>query len=168
MVQRRPALGRLVLFEHREVDHPKRRPAVGYEAAVFADFAAQRAECVVHDAGLVGTKEDQVARFRARALEDGLHGVVGKEFQNRRLQPVGAGIDVVDLDIGKTAGAIAGHVLGVVIDDLAAHLGAAWYAECGDATLGVRGWSGKHLEVHRRHEIRNLDEFEVDAQVRFV
>ena len=68
MMQRIPSLGLSVFFEHWEVDDPKRRPALGNEIAVRTDLDTQGAQCVVDDTCLIRAKEDQVARFRARAF----------------------------------------------------------------------------------------------------
>jgi hypothetical protein len=71
MVHGRPALGFLVVLEHREIDHPQRPPAFRDQLCrIVADLQAQRAERVVDDLGLVGAEEDQVAVGGAGALED--------------------------------------------------------------------------------------------------
>ena len=65
----------LVVFEHREIDHPQRCPDIVEQAAAAAELAVadldpQRTERVVDDLRLVGGEEDQVARLRAGALQD--------------------------------------------------------------------------------------------------
>ena len=78
-----PAFARRVLFKHREINNPKRRPPFGNQAAIFAKLHAQRAKRVIHDTGLVGTKENQVARLRSSALKNAVNRVIGQELQDR-------------------------------------------------------------------------------------
>ena len=83
----RPALAFLVVFEHREIDHPKRSPGRAIDVALLvADLAAQCAERVIDDLGLVGAEEDQVAGLGAGALHDRLQGLLVQVFDDRRLQ----------------------------------------------------------------------------------
>ena len=60
-MERIPAAGLRVFIEHREVDHPQRRPAVCHHAAVMAKLHSQCTQCVIDDTGFVGTKENQIA-----------------------------------------------------------------------------------------------------------
>ena len=103
-----PALVFLVVFEHREIDHPQRLPGLAVDVALLvADLDAQRAEGVVDDLGLVGAEEDQVAGLRAGALDDGLQRGFVQVLDDRRLQAVFVELgDVVDLDVGQALGAV--------------------------------------------------------------
>ena len=71
VMNRVPALGFIVVFEHREIDHPKRLPfaldqAVRLAELAVADLDAQRADGVVDNLRLVSAEEQQVAVVRAR------------------------------------------------------------------------------------------------------
>ena len=62
VVAGRPAFVLVVVFEHREIDDPQRRPlGAGEETFFVANLDAQRTEGVVDDFGLVRAKENQVA-----------------------------------------------------------------------------------------------------------
>ena len=84
----------------------------------MADLLAQRAQGIVYDARLAGAEEDQVARLRACAFENPGYGFVRQELEDRRLQPVPAGRDVIDLDISETFGTEPADVIRVVVDYL--------------------------------------------------
>src|SRR5690606_34611320 len=60
----------LVLFEHREVHYPKRRPLAGIKVQISTQLAAQRAQGFGNDLVLIRTEEDQVTVLRTHALED--------------------------------------------------------------------------------------------------
>ena len=97
-----------VSFEHREIDDPQRPPVAFEQVEIMTEFIAQGAERIVDDICLVSAEEDQVARLRARALEDALNGIVRQELQDRRLQPVAARGALGDLDVGQPLGAVDG------------------------------------------------------------
>ncbi len=82
-MQRGPALGGLVLLEHREIDNPEWLPALGNHVAVLANLDAQCAQGIVDDTCLVGAKEHQVSGFGPGAFEDGLGHVLAEELENR-------------------------------------------------------------------------------------
>ena len=128
MVQGCPAPGRRILFEHRKINHPQRRPTLGYEAAILSNFDTQRAKGIVDNASLVRTKENQIARLRARALNDAGYGFVGQEFQNWRLLALATGSNVINFDIRETLGTVTANICRVVIDDFTAHLCTAGHA----------------------------------------
>ena len=111
----------IVLFEHREVDDPQRRPVAGQQLEVMAELDAQRAQRLGDDLGLVGTKEDDIAIDRADAIEDDVEVVFRDELDDRRLQPLDALGALVDLDIGQALGAVDADELGVVVDLAARH-----------------------------------------------
>ena len=89
----------------------------GDEAFFVADLDAQCTEGIVDDLGLVGTKENQVARLRASALHDRLQRSLGEVLDDRRLQAgfVDLG-DVIDLDVGQAAGTVDADKFRVFID----------------------------------------------------
>jgi hypothetical protein len=71
----------VVVLEHREVDHPQRRPAVFEQAVLLAEFAVADLDAQAPMASLtifrlVGTEEHQVAVLRAGALQHGVEGSV--------------------------------------------------------------------------------------------
>ena len=65
-----PAAVFFVVFEHREVHHPERRPVAGEHVEVLPDFDAQGADGVVDDAGFVCAEEDEVAVLRVHPFDD--------------------------------------------------------------------------------------------------
>ena len=118
MVAGAPALVLLVVFEHREIDHPQRSPGRAVDVAlVVADLGAQRAECVVDDFGLVGAEENQVAGLRAGALDDGFQRSRVKVLDDGRLQAFFVQFRcVIDLDVGQSPGAVDPDELGIGVD----------------------------------------------------
>jgi len=159
MMQSGPALRFRVFLEHRKVDYPQWRPTVGNQPTVFAHFHPQCAERVIDDARLVRAKEDQVAGRRLRAFENARDNIIGQELEDRRLQALGARVDIIDLDVGEPARTETADVFRVIVNDLATHVATAWHTECGDAALRIVGRTGKYLEVDRSHEIAHFDEF---------
>ncbi len=115
MVQGLPALLVLVPSEHREVGYPERLPALLHQAVILTKLDAQRAQRVVDDLLLTGAEEDEVAVPGAGALEDAGKRFVGKKLHDGRLQPILAGVTVVDLDIGQTPGSVDGDELCIAI-----------------------------------------------------
>ena len=51
----------VALFEHGEVHHPERFPALGHHAEIVADLHAQGPEGLVDYHGPVGAEEDDIA-----------------------------------------------------------------------------------------------------------
>ena len=173
MVHRAPALLALVVLEHREVDHPERLPLALHQAARLAELAvadldAQGAEGVVDDRSLVGAEEDHVAVLRAGAREDFGERRVVQVLDDRRLQAFAPLGDVVDLDPGQALGAVDLDELGVAVDLAPAHLAAARHAQRHDAAaLGLRR-RREDLEVDVGHDVGELGQLELDAQVGLV
>ncbi|VFS42406.1 Uncharacterised protein [Serratia liquefaciens] len=90
MVHRRQAAF-AVVFEHREVDHPQRRPfALVSQTQVFTQLQTQRAQRVGHYFLVVGAEEDHVTILRAGAVKDRFHDFSGQEFGHRAVDPVHA------------------------------------------------------------------------------
>ena len=158
----------VVVFEHREVDDPQRRPLALDHVAVVADLLAQRAERVIDHLGLVGTEEHQVAVGSRRRVEDALAGLVRQELDDRRLQAFLALGHVVDLDVGQSLGAIATDKAGVLVDFLAADFVAARDLQRGDAAVRILRRAGKDLEVAVRDHVGHFHEFQRDAGIRLV
>src|SRR3989344_1552364 len=158
----------IVLFEHREVDHPQRRPVAGQQLEVMAELDAQRAQRLGDDLGLVGTKEDDIAIDRADAIEDDIEVVFRDELDDRRLQTLDALGALVDLDIGQALGAVDADELGVVVDLAARHACGTRHTKGGHATFRIVGRAGEHLELDRIELIGNVHQLERDAQVRLV
>jgi hypothetical protein len=147
MVAGRPALVFLVVFEHREIDHPQRLPGLAVDVALFvAELAAQCAERIIDHLGLVGAEEDQVAGLGAGALDDGLQRGLVQVLDDGRLQAFLVQLRcIVDLDVGQAAGAVDLDELGVAVDLAAGQGGATGDAQRGDASAG-RGRTAEHLE----------------------
>ena len=157
-----------VVLEHREVDDPQRAPAVGHELEILAHLQAQRAERIVDDLGLVGAEEHQVAIERAAALENAGDRRIVEKLDDRGLQSLATLGALVDLEIGETAGAVARHVRGVLIDLRARQRAAAGHAQRRHPALRILGGTCKHLEIATGDQVGHIDELERDAQVRLV
>ena len=138
------------------------------ELLVHAHLEAQRADGVANYLGAVGAEEDEVAVFRAGALEDALHRIVGQEFHDGRLQAVLALRRLVDLDVREALRAVARDERGVVVDLRTRHRAAARHAQRGHAALGIFRGTGEHLEVAAGDEVGHVDELERVAQVGLV
>src|SRR6185295_15838 len=98
MVPRLPLAAFLVLFEHREVDHPERAPRLFGKAALVPDLLAQRAQALIDDVRLVRAEHDEVPVLRLAALEDRGDGRVVQVLYDRRLQALAAAGALVHLD----------------------------------------------------------------------
>ncbi|MDT4782522.1 hypothetical protein FQZ97_147810 [compost metagenome] len=158
----------VVLFEHREVHHPHRRPLLGEQLEVVADLDAQRAQGVADDLGLVGAEEHDVAVDRAHAIEDYIEVLFGDELDDRRLQAFDALGALVDLDVGQALGAVDADELGVVVDLAARHARRTRNAQGGDAALRIVGRTGEHLEFHFLQLVGHVHQLQRNAQVRLV
>jgi hypothetical protein len=115
-------------------------------------------EGVVHDLGAVGAEEHQVAVGGAGADEDLRDDVGRQELEDRRLQAFDALGLLVDLDVGKTLGAVDADEGGVVVDLLAREAAAARDAQRCHASVGQFGRRAEDLEVHRLHEVGEFRE----------
>ena len=162
-----------VVLVAREVHHPARLEALFEEAelgaVLVADLRAQRADGVVDDLFAIGTEEEDVTVLRAAALDDRLQRIGRQELDDRALQAFVVQLrHVVDLDPGQTLRAVDGDEGGVVVDFLARELGATRYAQRDDAAILQVGRTAEDLEVDRLHDVGQLGEFELDAQIGFV
>jgi methyl coenzyme M reductase subunit C-like uncharacterized protein (methanogenesis marker protein 7) len=88
-MQRIPAVFVVVVFEHREIHHPQRRPGAAVDVALLvADLQAQRAQGVVDHLGLVGAEEHDVAVLSAGAFDHCLQCGFVQVLDDGRLQAV--------------------------------------------------------------------------------
>ncbi len=158
----------VVLFEHREVDDPHRRPLAGQQVQVVTELDAQRTQSFADDLGLVGTKEHDVAIDRTDAIEDHVQVGFRDILDDRRLQTVNTGRALVDLDVRQALGTVDADELGVVVDLLARHARPARNAQCGDTAFRVVGRAAEHLEFDFLELVGNVNQFQRDTQVRFV
>ncbi len=155
----------IVLFEHREVDHPQRRPVAGQQLEVVADLDAQRTQGLGNDLRLVCTEEHDVAIDRTDAIENHIEVVFRDELDDRRLQAFNALGAFIDLDIGQALGPIDANELGVIVDLAARHARRTRDAQRGNAAFRVIGRTGEHLELDSVELIGNIHQFQRDAQV---
>ena len=158
----------VVLLEHREVDHPQRRPLTGQQLQVMAQTNTQRAQRLGYDLRLVGTEEHDVAIHRTNAVENHIEIGLGNELDDRRLQAFDALGALVDLDVGQALGTVDADEFGVVIDLLARHGCPARNAQGGNAPLWIAGRAAEHLEVDLGQLVGNVHQFQRVAQVRLV
>ena len=87
------------------------------------------------------------------------------------MQALATGLYIVDLDIGQALGAVDLDELLVCIDFAtrqAAFAATAGNAQCHHATIFHRGRIQENLELNALHELGQLGEFELDAQVGLV
>ncbi len=168
MVHRAPALLLRVPLEHGEVDHPQRPPARGDQFQVLPDSESQRAQRIVDDLGAVRAEEHHVAVLRARALENPGDRRITEELDDRGLEAIAPLGSLVDLEVGKTLGAIARHESRVVIYLRARHRAAVGHSQRGHASLRILRGTGKHLEIAVLHQIRDILQLERNAQVRSI
>ncbi|MCY1351842.1 hypothetical protein D9M69_381190 [compost metagenome] len=158
----------VVLFEHREVHDPHRRPLLGEQLEVMADLDAQRAQGFADDLGAVGAEEHDVAILGTHAIEDHVQVGLGDELDDRRLQALDALGALVDLDVGQALGAVDADELGVVVDLAARHARRTRNAQGGDAALRIVGRTGEHLEFHFLQLVGHVHQLQRNAQVRLV
>src|SRR5690554_466332 len=167
-VMQRAQAAIVVLFEHREIHYPQRCPFAGEQLQVMPQTNTQRAQRLGDDLRLVGTEEHDVTIYRANTIQNDVEIVLGDELDDRRLQTLDALGALVDLDVGQALGAVDTDELGVVVDLLARHGGAARYAQRGNAALGIIGRATEHLEVDFSQLVSNIYQFQRDAQIRLV
>ena len=151
----------------KSTTHSGFQPSLG-QLLVHAHLQAQRADGVANYLRAIRAEENEVAVFRARALEDALHRIVGQEFHDGRLQAVLALRRLVDLDVRETLRAVTRDERGVVVDLRTRHRAAARHAQRRHAALRIFRGTGEHLEVAAGDEIRHVDELERVAQVGLV
>src|SRR5690554_359330 len=157
-----------VLFEHREVDHPQRRPFALDQIHVFADLDAQRTQGFVNDGRLIGAKEHDVAVFGFQTLHH-LHGdIFAQELDDRGLQAFGTLLQLIDLDPGQALGTVDTDKAGVLVDDLAGQLGTTRDFQCRYATFRVLGGTGKYLEFDILQQVGNVHQLQRNTQIRLV
>ena len=177
VVHRVVTLCLFVVFEHGEVHHPHRRPAVFKQTVLLAklavaDFQTQCADGVIHNLGLVCTKENQVAVLCAAAFEHFVQGFVVDVFNNRRLQTITAFGQRVHADVSQAFGTINFHELGVGINftpaDAALFVRAVRHAQGHHASTFHVGGTRENFEIHIGHDVCELGQFELDAQIGFV
>ncbi len=93
----------------------------------------------------------------------------GQELDDGRLQAVLQVVPVVDLDIGQALGTVNADEIRIGIYLLAGQkVVAVGYPEGHHPSLGVLRRTGKHLEIHIRHQILHFHQFQGDTQVRLV
>ena len=109
------ALRLVIPFEHREVGHPQRCPALADQVEVLAGFQAHRAHEIGHFAVGAGTEKHDVAVACAHVRQQRLEHAFGKEFGHRRIDPA----SLVDLGVGQALRAEFGGVRGVFVNLLA-------------------------------------------------
>ena len=158
----------VVLFEHREVDNPQRRPFAGQQIEVVTELDPQRAQGFANDLGLVGTEEHDVAIDRTDAIKDHIDVVQRDVFHDRRLQAFNASCALVDLDVSQAAGTVDTDELGVIIDLLTRHARPARYTQGGDAAFRVVSRAGEDFKVDVLELIFNIHQLQRVAQVRLV
>ena len=83
MVAGNPAFGFVVVFKHREVNHPQRFPVFGSQAFFVTDFDTQGANGVVHYFCAIRTKEDNVAVLCTGTLQNRFQCVITNVFHDR-------------------------------------------------------------------------------------
>src|SRR5690606_35410356 len=127
---------------------------------VVAKAHAQCTQRLVDDLRLVGAEEHQIAILRAGALKNALDGIVGEELEDRRLQAVIAGGQVVDLDIGQALGAINADELGVVVDLAARQSVAVRHFQRGDTAFRVFRRTGEDLELYAVHQVGDINQLQ--------
>ena len=148
MVHRRQAAF-AVVFEHREVDHPQRRPlALVSQAQIFAQLQTQRAQRVGHHFLVVGAEEDHVSVLRAGAVEDRFHDFSGQEFGHRAVDPVHAFGTFGHFNIGQPFRAVDLDEVAVFVNQLAGQRSPARHAQRRHAPFRIVGRAGKDRELH--------------------
>ena len=176
VMNRRPSLAIFVVLEHREINHPKRCPAVFKQARLFAEsreanFDAQRTNGVVDDFFFVSTEEQQVTVLRASTDQDCLEGGVVQVLDNGTLQAFATGGHVIDLDVGQALGTVNFDELGVAVNLASAQATfctAAGYAQGGHTAFGAVGSTGENLKFHCLHQVGQFGELHLDTQIGLV
>ena len=177
MVRGGVTLGFVVVFKHGEVHNPQGAPCVFKQTVLFTEFTvsnfdAQSANGVVHDLGLVGTKENQIAIFCAGAFQHFGYGCIMDVFNDRALQTIAAFCQLVDLDISQTFGTINFDKFGVAINFATAHATgfarSAGYAKCNHAAAFHGGSARENFEIHIGHDVGDFCELQFHTQIRLV
>ena len=168
MVHRRQAAF-AVVFEHREVDHPQRRPfALVSQTQVFTQLQTQRAQRVGHYFLVVGAEEDHVSILRAGAVKDRFHDFSGQEFGHRAVDPVHAFGTLGHFNIGQPFRAVDLHKVAVFVNQLAGQRGPARDAQGRHAPFRIVGRAGKDREFHRLQQVGDVHQLHRVTQIRFI
>ena len=168
MVHRRQAAF-AVVFEHREVDHPQRRPfALVSQAQVFTQLQTQRAQRVGHHFLIIGAEEDHVSVLRTGAVKDRFHDFSGEEFGHRAVDPVHAFGTLGHFNIGQPLRAVDLHKVAVFVNQLAGQRSPARNAQRRHAPFRIVGRAGKDRELHRFQQVGDVHQLHRVTQIRFI
>ena len=110
-----------IVFKHREVDDPQRRPfrLVG-NAQIFTQFQTQRAHRVGNHFLVVGTEENHVAVLRSGTRQNRFHDFCVQELSHRAGDTFQTFRTLGDFDVSQTFRAVDLNKVTVIIDLLTA------------------------------------------------
>ncbi len=155
-----------VVFEHREVNHPQRRPFVFVgQAQVFAQFQTQRAQRIGNHFFVICAEEDHVAVLRAGTFKDSLDDVGGQELGHRTVNPVQTFRALVNFDIRQSFRAVDLNKVTVIVDLLTAKLCAARHTQRCHAAFRIVSRAREDRELYRFQQVSDIYQFHRVTQV---
>ena len=154
MVASNPAMFFIIVFKHREIDHPEGLPTFFIQTIRFTEFAvtdlqAQGTQRVIDDLGTVGTEEDDVAVLSARYFKDMSKKFIGEVLHDRALQAFTALFLFVNLDVSQALCAVDLHKFRVGVDFRARHAGSVRHVHGHNLAVGQLGGGTEHLKFRR-------------------
>ncbi|MNG99087.1 hypothetical protein D3C79_582480 [compost metagenome] len=165
MVHRRQATF-AIFFEHWEIDHPQRCPAVEFgQAQIAADFQAQRAHGVGNDFKAVGTEEQNVTGLRIGARQDRFQHFSTEEFGNRALHAFHTCSTIVNLQPCQTFGTVDINESAVFIDLFTGQLCTTRNTNRGHAAFGIVRRAREHFKLNVFNQVGNVHQFQRVTQV---
>ena len=158
-----------VIFKHREVDHPQRRPfAFVGQVQVFAKLQTQRAHRIRNHFLVVCAEEDHVAVLRAGALKDRFHDVRIQEFRHRAGDAFQTFCTLGHFNIGQTFRAVDLDEVAVVVNLLTAQGSTARNAQGSHAAFRIVSRASKDRELNGFHQVCHVHQLHRVTQVWFV
>ena len=158
-----------VVFKHREVDNPQRRPfAFVDQTKVFTHFQAQCAHRVGNNFLVVGTEENHIAILRGSTIQDGFNDFSIEELSYRAVDTLQTFRTFVNFDVSQTFRAVDFDEVTVFIDLLTGQRCTARNTQSSDAAFRIVRWTREYRKFNRFQQIGNVGQFHRVTQIRFI
>src|SRR5690554_903769 len=143
-------------FKHGEVDYPHRCPFAGQHLQVVTNTNTQCAKGFVHNCGLIGTEEYDIAVFSPCPLYYRHGNFVAKELNDGRLQAFYAFGKLIHLDVSQTFGTVDADKFSVFVDLLTTQLATFGNTQSGYSALGIIRRPSKHFEINASNQVAHI------------
>ena len=158
-----------VVFKHREVDNPQRRPFVFVgQAQVFTEFQTQRAQRISYHFLVVSAEENHVAVLCASTIQESFNDVRGQEFRHRAVDTFHAFRTFGHFNVSQAFRAVDLHKVAVFINQLTGQRGAARNAQRGNTAFRIVGRAREDRKLNVFQQIGYIHQLHRVTQVRFI